>query len=108
MTDHRFLGGFISNQGDEYVMSKVQRWVRHLDLLSEVALTQLQLAYADLSRSLQHEWTFLLYVVLLYVILQCGQVFQELEMSLFSHFCQLCLVLKCQQLNDVCLRFLCD
>ena len=53
----------------------------HLDLLSEAALTQPQLAYAALSRSLQHEWTFLLHVVL-----QCGQLFQKLEMSLFSRF----------------------
>ena len=75
----------------------------HLDLLSEAALTQPQLAYAALSKSLQHEWN-----VLLRVVPQCGQLFQELEMSLFSRFCQLCLVLKCLQLNDICLHFLCD
>ena len=63
--------------------------------MSEAALTQPQLAYVALSRSLQHEWTFLLRVVP-----QCGQLFQELEMSLFSCFCQLCLVLKCLQLNE--------
>ena len=80
------------------IMSKVQWWVGHLDLLSEAALTQPQLAYAVLLRSLQHKWTFLLCVVL-----QCGQLFQELEMSLFSHFCQLCL-----QLNNACLCFLCN
>ena len=62
-------------------MSKVHWWVGHIDLLSEAALTQPQLAYAALSRSLQHEWTFLLRVVP-----QCGQLFQELEMSLFSRF----------------------
>ena len=105
VTGRRFLGDFIGShcERDEYVMSKVRRWVGHLDLLSEAALTQPQLAYAALSRSLQHEWTFLLRVVP-----QCGQLFQELELSLFSHFCQLCLVLKCLQLNNVCLRFLCD
>ena len=62
-------------------MSKVHRWVRNLDVLSEAALSQPQLAYAALSRSLQHEWTFLLRVVP-----ECGQLFQELEMSLFSRF----------------------
>ena len=83
MTGHSFFGGFIGSHSerDEYVVSKVQRWVGHLDLLSEAALTQPQLAYAALSRSLQHEWTFLLRVVP-----QCGQLFQELEMSLFSRF----------------------
>ena len=83
VTGRRFLGGFIGSHSerDEYVMSKVRQWVGHLDLLSEAALTQLQLAYAALSRSLQHEWTFLLHVVP-----QCGQLFQELELSLFSRF----------------------
>ena len=60
VTGHRFLGGFIGNHSErnEYVRSKVRRWVGHLDLLSEAALTQPQLAYAALSMSLQHEWTF--------------------------------------------------
>ena len=61
--------------------SKVHRWVGHLDVLAEAASTQPQLAYAALSRSLQHEWTFLLRVVP-----QCGQLFQEIELSLFSRF----------------------
>ena len=80
VTGHRFLGGFIGNHSerDKYV---TQRWVGHLDLLSEAALTQPQLVYAALLRSLQHEWTFLLRVVP-----QCGHLFQEFEMSLFSRF----------------------
>ena len=83
VTGHRFLGGFIGNQSekDECVMSKVHRWVGHLDVLAEAASTQPQLAYAALSRSLQHEWIFLLRVVP-----QCGQLFQEIELSLFSRF----------------------
>ena len=83
VTGHRFLDGFIGSQSekDEYVMSKVRRWVGHLDVLAEAASTQPQLAYAALSRSLQHEWTFLLRVVP-----QCGQLFQEIELSLFSRF----------------------
>ena len=57
VTGHRFLGGFIASHSerDEYIVSKVQRWVGHLDLLPKAALTQPQLAYAALSRSLQHE-----------------------------------------------------
>ena len=83
VTGHRFLGGFIESRSekDEYVMSKVRRWVGHLDVLAEAALTQPQLAYAALSRSLQHEWTFLLRIVP-----RCGQLFQEIELSLFSRF----------------------
>jgi len=81
VTGHKFLGGFIGSRSerDEYVLSKVYRWVEHGDVLAKAALTQPQLAYAAFSRSLQHEWTFLLCV-----ISQCGLVFQELELSLFS------------------------
>ena len=48
-------------------------------MLSEAALSQPQLAYAALSRSLQHKWTFLLRV-----IPQCSHLFQKLKLSLFS------------------------
>ena len=61
------------------MMSKVRKWVGHVDVLAGVAVIQSQLAYAALSRSLQHERNFLLRIVP-----QCGQLFQELEMSLFS------------------------
>ena len=83
VTGHRFLGGFNGSprERDEYVMFKVDRLVRHIDALSEAALSQPQLAYAAISRSLQHEWTFLLRVVP-----QCGQLFQKLHFSLFSRF----------------------
>ena len=83
VTGHRFLGGFIvsHSEKDEYVMSKVHRWVGHFDVLAEAASTQPQLAYAVLSRYLQYEWTFLLRVVP-----QCGQLFQKIELSLFSRF----------------------
>jgi len=35
VTRHRFLGGFIgsSSERDEYVISKVCRWVKHVDVL---------------------------------------------------------------------------
>jgi len=53
VTGHRFLGGFIG--GDKCVMSKVHKWVEHVDVLAKAALTQPKLAYAAFSRSLQHE-----------------------------------------------------
>ena len=83
VTGHRFLGGFIESprEKDEYVLSKVDRWVRGIDVLSEAASSQPQLAYGALSRSLQHEWTFLLRDDP-----QCGQLFQKLDLSLFSRF----------------------
>ena len=92
MTGHRFLGEFLGSRGerDEYVISKVRKWVGHVNALAEAAVTQLQLAYAALSRSLQHKWNFLICVVP-----QCGQLFRELEISLFFCFYQPCLVLKC-------------
>ena len=54
MTGHRFLGGFLGSCGerDKYVMSKVHEWVEHVDVLDGAAVTQPQLAYAALSRSL--------------------------------------------------------
>jgi len=55
--------------------------VEHVDVLAKAAVTQPQLAYAVFSRSLQHEWNFLLRVVP-----QRSLLFQELESSLFSHF----------------------
>ena len=83
VTGNRFPGGFLGShsQRDKYVMSKVRKWVEHVDLLAVAAVTQPPLAYAALSRSLQHEWKFLLCVVL-----QCSQLFQVLELSPFSQF----------------------
>ena len=85
MTGHRFLGGFLGSysERDEYVMSKVCKWVGYVYVLAGAAITQSQLAYAALSRSLQHEWKFLLRVVL-----HCGQPFQDLKCNPFftSHF----------------------
>ena len=50
-------------------------------MLAGTTVTQPRFAYAALSKSLQREWNFLLYIVP-----QCGQLFQELEMSFSSHF----------------------
>ena len=81
VNDHRFIGGFLGSRSerDEYVMSKVCRWVSYFDVLARAVVTKPQLAFAALSRSLQHKWNFLLCVVE-----QCSQLFQKLEISLFS------------------------
>ena len=52
VTGHRFLGGFLGSHSgrDEYVMSKVCKWVGYVDVLAEAAVTQTQLAYAAVSR----------------------------------------------------------
>ena len=41
VTDHRFLGGFLGSRSekDEYVMSKVYRWVGYVDVLARAAVT---------------------------------------------------------------------
>ena len=59
------------------MLSKVRRWVDHVTVLAEAALTPPQLAYTALTRSLRHEWTFLLRV-----IPQCSSLFYDLEVSL--------------------------
>jgi len=46
-------------------------------------LKLLQLAYVTLTKFLQHEWNFLLHVVS-----QCGSLFQDLDLLLFSRFLQ--------------------
>ena len=73
------------------MMSKVCRWVKHIDVLSETALSQPLLANAALSRSLQHKWTFLLRV------LQYSKFFRNLNCHSFLVSYLPCLVLKCLQ-----------
>ena len=53
-TGHRYLRGFIGihREREEYVVSKVCRWVGHINVLAEAASTQPQLAYAALTKSL--------------------------------------------------------
>jgi len=36
-------------------MSKIQKWVGHIKVLSDVAVTQPQLAFAAFTKSQQHE-----------------------------------------------------
>jgi len=72
-------------------------------VLAEAASTQSQLAYAALTKSLQHKWNFLLHV-----ISKCGPFFRILicHSSLASYWPFL--VQRRLLLSDVYLRFLCD
>ena len=103
VTGHRFLGGFLGSRSerDEYVMSKVCKWVEHVDVLAGAAVTQPQLAYAALSNLCSMNGNFC------YVLFRSAvSCFRNLNCHSFLLFYQPCLVLKCLQLNDVCLRFL--
>ena len=60
---------------------KVNNWVKHVRVFSDIAAAQLQLAYVAVARSLQHKWT-----LLLRVLQDCGALFQNLEISLASSF----------------------
>ena len=79
VTGQRYLSGFIGDLHDRH--NKVHKWVTHVHIFSDIALTQPQLAYMAVTRSLQHEWTFLLRV-----LPDCGLLFQDLESSLASNF----------------------
>ena len=65
VTGHRYLGGFIGdlNQRNVFVQKKVNNWVNHVRVFGDIALSQPQLAYTAVTRSLQFEWTFLLRVL---------------------------------------------
>ena len=54
MSSHRYLGGFIGdlNQRNVYVQKKVNNWVNHVRVFSDIAVTQPQLAYTTVVRSL--------------------------------------------------------
>ena len=83
VTGHRYLGGFIGDscQRDLFVQNKVNSWVDHVRVFSDIAVTQPQLAYVAVTRSLQHEWTFLLRV-----LKDCESLFCDLEFALASSF----------------------
>ena len=66
------------------MQKKVSKWMNHVCVFSDIALTQPHLAYITVIRSLQHEST-----LLLRVLPDCGALFQDLELSLATNFCQL-------------------
>ena len=80
------------------MMFKVRKWVGHV--LAGAAVTHPQYAYAAFSRSLQHEWKFLLHVVS-----QCGQLYQELELSPFSHFLPAMFVVEVSAVEQLMFMF---
>jgi len=103
VTSHRFLRGFIGSLSarDDYVLSKVHRWARHINMLADATLTHPQLAYAALVHSLQHEWAFLLRVIPNYD----PPFLVNWRNCLLLIFCQPFLVWKCLLLNMICWHF---
>ena len=77
----RFLGGFISDQGD-----KVLHWSVHVRTLAAVAILQPQAAYVALTKSLQSDW-----LELFLIVGRCLVIWRTLCNLVF---CLLCLVLK--------------
>ena len=65
VTGNRYLGGFIGDLHDRdvFVHNKVNKWVNYVHTFSDIALIQPKLGYTAVTRSLQHEWTFLLRVL---------------------------------------------
>ena len=80
VSGHRYLGGFIGdlNQRNAFVQMKANNWVKHVCVFSDIAAAQPQLAYVTVARSLQHKWTL--------YFLDCGALFQNLEIALASSF----------------------
>ena len=70
------LGGVIGDQSGivSFVSDKVSSWIKNVELLSEIGISQPQAAYCAFTRSLQSEWTFLQRVVL-----DCSQLFIGLQ-----------------------------
>ena len=74
-----FLGG--SAARSSFVLGKVYQWVLDINNLSHVAISQPQVAYSALVKSLQQEWIYVRWVVP-----DCCSLFTELEEALLSSF----------------------
>ena len=83
VSSYRHLGGFIGDlyQRNTFVQMKMDNWMKHVRVFSDIAAAQPQLAYVTVVRSLQHEWTFLLRV-----LQDCRALFWNLEIALASSF----------------------
>ena len=83
VTGQRFLGGYVGDREnmEEYVQQQVQKWVHHVEKLTNAAESQPQAAYAALTKSLQFEWTSLQCV-----IPDCATAFAPLRDILFERF----------------------
>ena len=57
---HKDLGAALGSVEfvEQYIAEKVAEWVRQVELLSEIALSQPHAAYAAFVHGLQHRWTF--------------------------------------------------
>ena len=64
-TGNRFLGGFIGDEEEmtRYVNKKIYSWTTAVEDLAFAAQHHPQTAYCGLTKSLQHEWNFLLRTV---------------------------------------------
>ena len=83
VTSFPFLGGIIGDTDGQnsFVSRKVQEWSNYIELLYSVANSQPQATYIDLTRFLQHEWTFLQRITP-----SCGLFFDKLDHVLTSQF----------------------
>ena len=72
----RFLGGVIGDKPGKsaFVSDLTKKWVSKLKCLTMIATTQPQAAYAALTKSLQHEWSYIQRVVP-----GCESSFHEIE-----------------------------
>ena len=83
VSGHYFLCGYLDdNSGQmQYVSEKVKVWVSHLLSLTRVADKEPQAVYTALTKSFQHESTFIQCVVC-----DCDNPFLDLESTILSKF----------------------
>ena len=87
VTRHRFLGSFIEDSDDRqnFVLQKVHEWNGHVRTLAAVALSQPQAAFAALTKSLQSEWLFSLWLFL--TVDRCLLIWRVLCHHVFRLLC---------------------
>ena len=83
-------------------LDEVHQWITDVQHLSWMSVSQPQVAYAAMTKSLQQEWIYLQWVVL-----DCSTLFAELEETLLSLVCQSCEVLPRWSSNYVYISYLC-
>jgi hypothetical protein len=77
----RFLGGFIGDAEGRraYVKEKVSNWCHCIDKLVTIAVSQPQMVYAAVTKSLQFEWSYFQRV-----LPECSEAFQPLETLMYD------------------------
>jgi hypothetical protein len=80
---YRYVGGFLGTAEalGQWLDPKIQKWVKGVQSLAQVARRYPQTAYAGLAMSLQQEWQYLQRVVP-----GCGAAFQPIEDALRDDF----------------------